>query len=189
MKTTLAVFAMLSTMSMADEHTDLQGTLDAVVKFDHPQGDTVIYQLEYADIKGIADSQLYRGFFKTSCRIRVNPTQADMLEQDALTFMLAHEVAHCSMGHTNYLRALSMQTKNPSWWLQQQHWKVEYEADQRASIATRLLGHDPIAALDHLIINDPGSFTHPPKSLRLMALNSGHRYYPDIVKVSYADYR
>ena len=167
---------LMTNVAIAEEPLDLKTLLHFILDR-YPDDHNNEYKIEFSsEVGSLAYSTSSSEFSVTDnnkisivkkCKIVINPHVIPLYSINAQAFLLAHEVAHYQLNHsqkfiTNY--------KNS--------WMQEYDADARAGHLLILSGYDPILGLKNLIPpTEIGSTSHPSKISRLASLNGIRRNY------------
>jgi hypothetical protein len=152
------------------------------------------YSLVLSDtIQGPANVQVFGYYSKDSfdprpdmipvmrCKIFVNPRYMDNLSDNAVAWVLGHEIAHCELGHGNPMDLGNrILVKDPN-----KKWNEEYDADLLGAKLARAAGYNPELAYKELEILKQHyptingikkqSVTHPGYDDRMTNLSGGGR--------------
>ncbi len=115
------------------------------------------------------------------CEITVNQNSMDRLNisDDALAWVIGHELGHCELGHGRTIPVLNIPADS---------WKDEYDADLVGKRLMQAAGYnfDIARAEIVLILGEVASTTHPDARNRMANITAPNstRFYPSLIKVS-----
>jgi Zn-dependent protease with chaperone function len=114
--------------------------------------------------------------YTDGCRLQVSSTFLKGMDGEAFTAAVAHELAHCALGHSHQLD-LSVLPKN-----EQETWNREYDADLLGVAIARDAGLNILPGLTKLLSVTGASGTHPSGQQRIAAVSGEQRTFRELVR-------
>jgi Zn-dependent protease with chaperone function len=147
------------------------------------QGPTPYYTINAINKGALAETKVWNyttsGFgLSACCEISVNQNSMDRLNisDDALAWVIGHELGHCELGHRRTIPALNIPADS---------WKDEYDADLVGKRLMHAAGYNFEMALAEitLMLGNKKSNTHPDAKNRVANMTTPNitRYYPSRV--------
>lgn len=116
------------------------------------------------------------------CMVYIHSDLPRALRNELLAVLMAHEIAHCELGHHAQAREPVAADK-----ALQHSWELEYQADAMIVKLTQRLEMDARAAFSELMSIFPDGPGHPSGQARIQALRGGERMAPPITSASTAN--